>query len=365
MNNPIKILYLFDHYPTLYQEYLATLLHQIKRQLDVKVLTYNNAKKADYSVISYGYSDKLQRVKHKLKISKHPSLDIKIMNRFDIIHLQHSYLFPKLQPFFKEGIKKPKIIITLRGGDTYVKPWVFEKWKTFYKTNSKFIDAFITVSEHQKEYLQKWGVSKEKIYVIPVSFGNKTNVKPKYPSKNTIKIVSAHRMCWEKNIEGNLRVIKALKEKGYSVQYDIFGDGPDKGQLFYLRDKYRLTEEVNYFGKVENQLFKNKLSSYDFFLQLSVSEAFGTSVIEAQSFGVPAIVSNSGGLPETILPNLTGFCLNSWDIETAKDKIIGLYSDKEKYFQFSKRAIENSHSKFSTESEIQSLLKLYKSLGAK
>ncbi|PHS62068.1 MAG: hypothetical protein COB12_11110 [Flavobacterium sp.] len=357
----MKLLYIYDQLPSGYQQYMSELLDELKKKVDVKTLSYYKNDKADFTIKSYRIKDKIQRVAYKTKLSSEPSLDIKIMKDFDIIHFQHSYLFPKITPFLNSK-NKLKIIITLRGGDTYIKPWVNPKWKDFYANQSTHIDAFITVSEHQKSYLQKWGIPKNKIHVIPVSFGKKANAKPKFPSEDKIKIVSAHRMCWEKNIESNLRVIKILKEKGQSVQYDVYGDGPDKGQLLYLIDKYNLNDVVNYLGKVENKVFKNRLHDYDFFLQLSHSEAFGASVIEAQSMGVPAIISNAGGLPETILENKSGYCVDSWDVERAVNCIVELYSEKEKYFQFSKKAIENSNSKFTTQEEVNSLLKLYNRL---
>jgi len=348
--------------PKTYQVYLLNLLEELKHRIDVKVLSYDNDKRADYNIKSYGIKDKIQRIASKTKLTPDVSLDIKTMKQFDVVHLQHSYLYPKLTPFFNDDKNKPKIVITLRGGDTYIKPWVSDKWKAFYNKNSKYIDAFITVSQHQKEYLQKWGVSENKIYVIPVSFGSKTNAEPKYPSEDKIRIASAHRMCWEKNIEGNLRVIKMLKEKGHSVQYDVFGDGPDKGQLLYLIDKYNLSEEVTYFGKVTNDIFKKKLPKYDFFLQLSHSEAFGASVIEAQSKGVPVIISNTGGLPETILDDKSGICIDSWDIEKAVNEMINLFTNNEKYYSFSKEAIHNANANFTTEKEVERLLNLYKIL---
>lgn len=358
----MKLLYIYDQLPQTYQAYMLNLLSDLERKIDVKVLTYKGDKRSDYSINSYGLIDKIQRLVFKINISKSPSRDIKIMNNYDIIHIQHSYLYPKLTPFFNNKVNKPKIVITLRGGDTYIKPWVSDKLKEFYKVNSKYIDAFITVSEHQKKYLQKWGVSANKIHVIPVSFGSKTNAKPKEPSKNKIRIVSAHRMCWEKNIEGNLRVIKLLKEKGYPVRYDIFGDGSDKGQVYYLIDKYGLQEEVSFLGKINNEEFKNKLPAYDFFLQLSHSEAFGAAVIEAQSLGVPAIISNSGGLPETIIENKSGFCVNSDDISKAVTHIIELFSAPALYYYFSEEAIKNSNKWYTTKIEVEKLIKLYKEL---
>ncbi len=359
----MKILYLFDHYPTLYQEYLATLLHQIKKQLNVKVLTYNNDEKADYNVISYGFSDKLHRLTYKLNLSKYPSKDIKIMSNFDVVHIQHSYLFAKLTPFFTTlNSSKPKLVITLRGADTYIKPWVNDKWKELYKTNAQFIDTFVTVSQHQKEYLKKWGIPENKIVVIPISFGNKFVATPKKPRGKTIKIVSAFRMCWEKNITGNLQVIKKLKEKGISLQYDVCGDGHDKGQLLYLIDKYSLTDEVSYKGKIENKDFVKQLDNYDFYLQLSHSESLGMSVIEAQTKGLPVIVSNEGGLPEIVIHNQTGFLVDTYKIEQAADYIIELWNSPRKYTQFSTQAITHAQDNFNVNRECDSLTNLYHTL---
>ncbi|WP_228851068.1 glycosyltransferase family 4 protein [Aegicerativicinus sediminis] len=358
----MKILYAYDKMPTTYQAYLLQLLEVLKRDVDVEVLSYNSDANVEHTVTSSDLSFRLHRLAYRAKLSKFPYLDIKIMSEYDIVHLQHSYLFPKIEPFINSNIKRPKIVITLRGGDTYIRPWLYKNWEFFFKSQSHCIDAFITVSEHQKNYLQRWGVPEYKIHVIPVSIGPKTFALPKYPSQGTIKIVSAHRMCWEKNIEGNLRTIKILKERGMEIHYDIFGDGRDKDQLYFLVDKYDLGKEVNIFGKIENRAFKNRLAKYDIFLQLSHSEAFGASVIEAQSMGVPAIISNAGGLPETILENVSGYCVDSYRPEQAAEHIIDLVTNKEKFLSFSKAAIEHSNANFTTAQEAKRLINLYKSL---
>jgi len=367
----IKIVQVFEKYPLFYQLYIPLVIQSLqkKNELEVKIVAFkgNANKESSISILPHHYVRTLKEKLDYLLYPKLPKLNylelLCIQNSIDIIHIQHSFLFSKVFGLLKmPKNKRSKIVITLRGGDTYIKPWLGKRWIDFYKNEGQKIDAFITVSNHQKEYLQKWGVSEDKIYVIPVSFGNKTNAQPKYPSIDRIKIISAHRMCWEKNIEGNLRVIKLLKEKGYSVQYDIFGNGPDKGQVFYLIDKYNLEEEVTYYGKIENELFKSKLIDYDFFLQLSHSEAFGASVIEAQSKGVPCIVSNSGGLPEAININKSGFCVKPYNIDEAVNYIVDLYLNPDKYFSFSKEAIRNSNENFTVEIEVKKLMNLYNSL---
>ncbi|GGK60797.1 MULTISPECIES: glycosyltransferase family 4 protein [Flavobacteriaceae] len=367
-NKTLKILQVFESYPLFYQPYIPPVIEALQKQttLTIQICAYSGTKNIDANVTilpSYNYRRIFLRLAGLFNpIYKGLSyIGYKaIHDKVTIIHIQHSFLFSKILGLLKMSkSERPKIIITLRGGDTYVKPWIDERWRDFYKNYGDKVDAFIAMSKHQKKYLQKWGISENKIHIIPISFGLKSLAEPKYPNKEFVKIISAYRMCWEKNIEGNLRTIKVLKERGINVQYDIYGDGPDIGQVYYLIDKYGLKKEVNYFGKIENIIFKKKLKLYDFYLQLSHSESFGGVVVEAQSIGVPCIVSNSGGLPEAIIHGETGYCVNTNDIELAVDYIIKLWSDTKLYHSFSTEAIKYVNNNFTVKHEVNKIIKLY------
>lgn len=368
----IKVFQILDEYPLFYQPYIPPVIDALKKESGIisKVYAYKGSNKKDASVIilpNYNYRRLFLRLVRFIKpIYKGLSyLEYEsIKDHVDIVHIQHSYLHKKVKGLLQlPKSKRPKFVITLRGGDTYIKPWLNDNWKTFYNTYGKQVDAFIVMSAHQKNYLHEhWGIALPKIHVIPISFGAAQNNQPKEVDNNCIKIVSAFRMCWEKNIEGNLRVVKILKEKGYPVEYNIYGDGPDVGQVYYLIDKYNLSDCVHFHGRVSNLELKTHLLSSDFFLQLSHSESLGMSVIEAQSLGLPAIVSNSGGLPESIIPNVSGYCVDAYAVDEAVACIMKLWQSPEKYIEFSKKAIENSQSNFSVNSEVNKLEVLYNSL---
>lgn len=354
----MTILYIYDTYPSTYQKYLVNLLSALKKKVNVKTLVYSNSEKADYEVKRYGLQDVFQNLKFKLGFSKYKSIDLKLFFDFDIIHIQHSYLWRKLEPL-KQYKNYPKTVITLRGGDTYIKPWLSKSWQNFYK-NSEHITAFVVMSNHQKNYLhEKWEVPLSKIHVIPISFGEKSTVQPKYPNTDKLKLVSAFRMTWEKNIEGSIQLARELKNRNIDFEYDVYGDGSDLGELFYLIDRYDLKDYVFPKGKIDNELLKERLPKYDFFVQLSVSESLGMSVIEAQSLGVPCIVSNSGGLPEVVLNNESGIVSNYNDYEGFINELLKLQNNKDQYFMFSKNAIEFVNSKFTISEETQSLVNLY------
>lgn len=354
----MKILYIYDKMPGVYQKYLLNLLVEIQKKCAIKTLVYEKNRTADFSVVRYGLKDYLNYFLYKVKLSNDKSIDVKYMNSFDVIHLQHSFLWRKLE-IFKDKNKIPKIIITLRGGDTFVKPWLSNSWRNFYK-NSNHIVAFVVMSNFQKRYLQKWGVEEKKIYVIPISFGIVSSAKPKYPNKEKLRLVSAFRLTWEKNIEGTIFFAKCMKDRGVPFTFDIYGDGNDLGQLLYFIDYYQLNDYVFVKGKVDNDLLKSKLLEYDFFVQLSYSEAFPTSVLEAQSLGIPCVVSNSGGLPEAVVENKTALVDNYKNIETLVSETIDLYNDSERYFDFSKNAIEFVNENFAINNEIDRLTNLYK-----
>jgi glycosyltransferase involved in cell wall biosynthesis len=368
MNKTVSVVQVFEKYPLFYQPYIPPVIEALKceQQITLRINAFNGAANKDVEIIPSYYKRKFKEkcyaLIHNTKLNY---AEIQYINqKVDVVHLQHSFLFPKIIGLLKlPKTQRPKIIITLRGGDTYVKPWVSEKWRDFYTEYGDKVDAFITMSQHQKKYLnKKWGVAKNKIHVIPISFGVAKTTQPKQPNDKILKVVSVFRMCWEKNIDGNLRVIMHLNDKGIKIHYDIYGDGPDSGQVWYLIDKYNLQDCVNYYGKIDNAILKEKLVHYDFFLQLSHSEALPTSVIEAQSLGLPAIVSDSDGLPESIVNEISGYCVSPNDIVNAADLMEALWVDTIKYTQFSEAAIHNSHSKFTNKIEAELLCLLYKNI---
>jgi glycosyltransferase involved in cell wall biosynthesis len=60
-----------------------------------------------------------------------------------------------------------------------------------------------------------------------------------------------------------------------------------------------------------------------------VTETFGRVSIEAQACGVPVLCSNLGGLPETLVPNVTGKLLPVGDVAAWRDAILELANNAE------------------------------------
>ena len=357
----MKILYVYDNMPGVYQNYLNGLLKAIKEKLPVKTLVYAASKTSDYVAGSNRLKDKLQRLYYKLGLTKMPTLDLKYMLQYDVVHLQHSYLWKKMLPFI-DLKEQQKLVITLRGGDTYLKPWSYRTLANFYESGSEKVDAFVVMSQHQKEYLMRWGVLADRIHIIPISFGGKSKASPKKPKPDKLHLVSAFRMTWEKNIEGHIQFAAELKARGINFSYDIYGNGSNLDQLYFLVDRYELQKNINIKGKIINTQLKTLLPNYDFFVQLSISESLGMSVIEAQSCGVPCIVSNSGGLPEAVIKNETAIVEDYRDIKMIVDSCLSLWNNESLYYSYSKNAITYANANFTVNQELEKLELLYTKL---
>lgn len=354
----MKILYVYEHMPKVYQHYLLRLLNAIKQVGNVKTFSYQPDSEADYSFHKNVFKNWFYRLFFGAAKRQTMAYDIQTMRKFDIVHLQHSFLWKKLLPLL-DMASRPKIVITLRGGDTYLKPWTYRTLAEFYSKQSHQIDAFVVMSNHQKEYLRRWQVPSSKIHMVPISFGDPTHAKPKYPNLDVLRLVSAFRMTWEKNIEAHLQFARQLKKRKAPFMYDIYGDGKDLDQLYFLVDKYELSDVVSIKGKIDNDKLRTVLPNYDFFLQLSSTESLGMSVIEAQAYGLPCVVSDAGGLPEVVLKDKTAFVGDYNAVDELAENCLKLWKDKERYHEFSKEAIAFVHSKFTLEQELENLKNLY------
>lgn len=282
-------------------------------------------------------------------------------NPVDILHVQYSGLFSHIIPLLKIK-KRPKIVITLRGSDTYWRPWIDEKWMNLYKIYSNDIDAFVVQSTDQKLYLNKFEVEEKKIWIIP-SGSKSIECSPGIIKKGQkIKIISAFRFVWEKNITGNLVFIKMLKEKYPNIEYCIYGGGADLGQIHYLIHRLNISDVVKVKGYIPNKELKRKYLEFNYYLQLSISEASSITVIESQQRGLVPIVSNIGGLKDLVQDGETGIIKDFSDYENLVSDTLKLHQNPEAYNKISKQCIENIKRNYTPDIEAQGLRKMYETI---
>lgn len=128
--------------------------------------------------------------------------------------------------------------------------------------------------------------------------------------KEPIKIISATRLTQEKGLERMVKLDKALDASGIEYTWEIYTPS-------YSDEKItkRFSSNVTFKKPVMSILERMKKSN--FVVQLSDTESFGYTMVEAMTLGIPLVVTDIAVLPELgvnkhnaiILP-LRKYCVN-------------------------------------------------------
>ena len=108
-----------------------------------------------------------------------------------------------------------------------------------------------------------------------------------YDGSRPLRLVSVGNIRLIKNIPYLVHAMSQLPQD--KVSLDIYGDGPLRGEVENLIEKYSLPN-VNLKGKRSD--IHHVLSLYDAFISPSTVEGFGIAVAEAMTIGLPVIISD-------------------------------------------------------------------------
>lgn len=109
-----------------------------------------------------------------------------------------------------------------------------------------------------------------------------------------------------------------------SAELVIVGSGPQENELRLLTRSLGIEEQIIFTGSISSEEVPVYLNSFDIFLALSESEGLSVSVMEASACQLPVIVSDVGGLPETLVNGKTGFVVPRNNPEEAAERIMQL-----------------------------------------
>jgi glycosyltransferase involved in cell wall biosynthesis len=86
----------------------------------------------------------------------------------------------------------------------------------------------------------------------------------------------------------------------------IVGGGPDRASLEREARRLGISHITEFVGHVPASALPELLREFSIYVALSRTESFGVAVLEASASGIPAIVSDAGGLGEVVVDGLTG-----------------------------------------------------------
>lgn len=285
----------------------------------------------------------------------------------DILHVH--YAIPHASSAFLakqilEGSHTPKIVTTLHGTDITLvgsDPAYYEAVKFSMEKSNGITAVSNSLQEQTKE---SFAISKE-IAVIHNFFVPDQRLVAEKPSKSPYAqngeklLIHASNFRAVKRPRDVLEIFLKVKEK-VPAKLLLLGTGDGVSQLHAEVEARKLQQEVLFLGK--NRDVDSYIASADLFLLPSEQESFGLAALEAMAYGVPAIASRVGGLPELIEEGKSGLLEDVGNVEAMAEKALYLLNDSEAYKRLSLGAKERASTLFSAEKIIPRYEAFYQSL---
>jgi glycosyltransferase involved in cell wall biosynthesis len=193
-----------------------------------------------------------------------------------------------------------------------------------------YTDHFLFPSEFIRNKFINWGFPSYRSSKLTYFYDSR-KIKPVFGGEGYGLFFG--RLVPEKGVDFILRALK-----GTGIPFKIVGDGPSRKHHIEFAKKLGL-ENIEFTGyKSGNELFRI-ISGANFIVAPSVwYEVVGLVIVEAFSYGKPAIGSYIGGIPEVITDGETGFLFEHTSPEDLREKMLKLYLDPEMAIQMGKQA---------------------------
>lgn len=160
-------------------------------------------------------------------------------------------------------------------------------------------------------------------------------------------LLYAGRISKDKKIGFLMEVHELLARNIPSVNLIVAGDGPD---LSELRKAYEHNRRIVFTGMLGHDVLPEVYSGADLFVFPSATDTFGMVVLEAQSCGLPALVSDRGGPKEIIVDGETGLIAREGDASDWMGKIHALLEkielEPDRYLAMRRASRHNAVSRF-------------------
>lgn len=295
-------------------------------------------------------------------------VDMVKLYKIELMHVHyaipHAYAGYMAKQMLKDqGITIP-MVTTLHGTDITL-VGNHPNYKTAVSFSINKSDVVTSVSKSLKEATYELFDIKKEIHVIPnfielVKHPLENNSVCQRstmakPEERIITHISNFRKV--KRIPDVIKIFNKIQQ-ALPARLMMVGDGPEKVKAEQLCEKLGILDKVIFFGN-SNEI-DSILSNSDLFLLPSETESFGLAALEAMSWRVPVISSNTGGLPEVNFEGLSGYLSNVGNVDEMAENAISILSNNQTLDTFKENALS-----VAKQFDIHNILPLYESIYVK
>ncbi len=233
-------------------------------------------------------------------------------------------------------------------------------WKTIgMKFVTRFLSgrkkSFVTVSEYASKKIQTNMCVPEKN--IDVVYNSCKTINAITDTQNESIVLTVGHVVRYKNPVTWLEVAKKVVAFDNTVIFIWLGNGTLLESMRKEVKQLKLENNIIFNGYESNvKPFYQKAKIY---FQPSRVESHGISVLDAMAFELPCIVSDAGGLPESVSDNETGFACAFDDVTAFSERIKSCLIDSELSSRMGKAGKERAKKYFNDELQEKKILRLY------
>ena len=277
---------------------------------------------------------------------------------YAIPHASAAYMAQQI--LLTQGLKIP-FITTLHGTDITLvgKDPSFEPVITFSINKSDIVTA---VSENLKSETNQLFNIQKNIQVVPnfinikeYQMNQNQYYKKRYAPNGEKIICHVSNFRKVKRIGDVIKTFNMVAEK-IKTKLILVGDGPERNQLEMQARKSKFNEHIHFLGNLKST--KEVLNISDLFLLPSSKESFGLAALEAMACKVPVVATNTGGIPEVVENEYSGFLSEVGNFEKMAENCLTIISKDDKLKEFKSNAFKTAQ-KFNIEKVLPKYEKLY------
>ena len=217
------------------------------------------------------------------------------------------------------------------------------------------VDAYIVLTNFQKEKMVQAGLPREKIYV-----------KPNY--------ISEPQQCGESKIFGDYALfvgrlspeksittlIEAYKHNDLRIPLKIVGDGPLHESLQADVQAAGLESGIKFLGRQDKSAVLSLMHNARFLVFPSIwYETFGLTMVEAFACGLPVLASRLGSMAEIVEDGVTGLHFEAGNSADLADKMQWANEHPEEMISMGKNARRAYEAHYTPEMNYQQLTAIY------
>jgi N-acetyl-alpha-D-glucosaminyl L-malate synthase BshA len=287
--------------------------------------------------------------------------------KLDILHVHYAMPHAICAILAKDiATHDVKIVTTLHGTDITVLG-IDHTFKKMIQHGVDKSDAVTAVSHDLVKQTEKMLDIKKDITVIHNFVNESTYYKKELPyikeqygiTKDEKVVIHISNFRKVKRVQDVIYTFQKIREQVRSKLL-LIGDGPEYTSMLQLVEELGLTDEVLFLGKQKN--ISDLLSIADLKLLMSEKESFGLVLLEAMACEVPCIGTNTGGIPEVIKNEETGFIVDVGDVESASRYAVRLLTNESLFQQFSRDAFQYARAHFHSNKIVEEYETLYNKL---